>query len=126
MEKAEGNLDDFFNTEGTTDPRRANEAIDRLAAARAELTKVVSQMSLKLRGVLTAQQWQELQRRGPGRGPGRFDGKIGPDGGPPGLRRFGSAGRPPNGQQSGQQKGPNPPPPPASQPSPPPAKPPAP
>ena len=100
VEKAEGEMDDVFNTEGNVDQRRANEAIDRLASARAELTKVVSQMSVRMRGVLTTQQWQELQRRGGGRGVGRFDAKPGPDGGTAGgsrSRRFGQPGAPPPG-----------------------------
>jgi Spy/CpxP family protein refolding chaperone len=97
--KAEGDLDDVFNSDGNVDQRHANEAIDRLAASRADLTKVVSQMTLRMRGVLTTQQWQELQRRGVRGGPGRFDAKPGPDGGPAGggprdgsRRRFGSPG----------------------------------
>jgi Spy/CpxP family protein refolding chaperone len=69
VEKAEGELSDIFN-DGNADDRRASDAIDRLARARGELTRVVSQMSLRLRGVLTAEQWQELQRRDRGRGSG--------------------------------------------------------
>src|SRR5262245_35674807 len=56
VDKAEGDLNDFFNDGSVTSPetqRRANEAIDRLAGARAELTRVVSEVSLKMRGVLT-------------------------------------------------------------------------
>ena len=40
-----------------------SEAIDRLTKARADMTKSVSEMSLRMRAVLTTQQWQELQRR---------------------------------------------------------------
>jgi Spy/CpxP family protein refolding chaperone len=102
VEKAEGEMNDLFN-DGNAEDRRANDAIDRLAKARADLTRVVSQMSLKLRGVLTAEQWQELQRRerrpggppdGDPRGPGGFRG------GPDSLRRpppNGPGGPPPNG-----------------------------
>src|SRR5437667_12836599 len=48
VDKAEGNLDDIFN-DGPVSPgesqRRADEGVDRLANARAELTRVVSQVS---------------------------------------------------------------------------------
>ena len=74
--KAESDVEAAFN-EDPVDPVKANDAINRLASARGELTKAVSQMDLKLRTILTAQQWQELQKRqrrpGPNmrrRGPG--------------------------------------------------------
>ena len=85
VQKAEGDLDAVFN-EDTVDQHRGSEAIERLTKARADMTKSVSEMSLRMRAVLTAQQWQELQRRqreqasrienagrgsGPQRGPGR-------------------------------------------------------
>jgi Spy/CpxP family protein refolding chaperone len=78
VQKAEGDLDAVFN-EDTVDQRRGSEAIDRLTKARADMTKSVSEMSLRMRAVLTTQQWQELQRRqreqgsgleNAGRGPG--------------------------------------------------------
>jgi Spy/CpxP family protein refolding chaperone len=86
VQKAEGELDDVFNSD-KLDQRRANDAINRLANARGELTKVMSQMSLQLRQVLTAEQWQELQRRE--RGPQRLDAKPGPEDrrGPGGSKR---------------------------------------
>jgi Spy/CpxP family protein refolding chaperone len=59
---AEGALEAAFN-EDPVDQRKANDAIDRLVGARGELTKAVSQMDLKLRTILTVQQWQELQQR---------------------------------------------------------------
>jgi Spy/CpxP family protein refolding chaperone len=62
VRKAEGDLDAVFN-EDTVDQRRGSEAIDRLTKARADMTKSVSEMSLRMRAVLTTQQWQELQRR---------------------------------------------------------------
>ena len=62
VRKAEGDLDAVFN-EDTVDQRRGAEAIDRLTKARADMTKSVSEMSLRMRAVLTTQQWQELQRR---------------------------------------------------------------
>jgi Spy/CpxP family protein refolding chaperone len=78
VQKAESDLDQVFN-EDTVDQRRGADAIDRLTKARADMTKSVSEMSLRMRAVLTSQQWQELQRRqreqgsrleNAGRGPG--------------------------------------------------------
>lgn len=76
VNKAEGELQAAFN-EDPVDQKKANDAIDHLVTARGELMRATSQMDLKLRTVLTAQQWQELQNRqrswpGPGRrrGPG--------------------------------------------------------
>ena len=83
VEKAEGDLEDVFN-EDHVDQRRSNEAIERLASARAELTRVLSQMSLRLRGVLTTEQWRELQKRQP----------LRPRMGRPGIRG-GRPGNPP-------------------------------
>ena len=62
VQKAESDLDDVFNEE-TVDQRRGSEAIDRLSKARADMTRSVSEMSLRMRAVLTPQQWQELQQR---------------------------------------------------------------
>jgi len=62
VQNAEGDLEAVFN-EDTVDQRRGTEAIDRLTKARADMTKSVSEMSLRMRAVLTPQQWQELQRR---------------------------------------------------------------
>jgi Spy/CpxP family protein refolding chaperone len=67
VERAEGDLEYQFNQQ-PVDTRKANEAIDRLAAARSDLTRTLSQMSLKLRAVLTQRQWQELQQRRPIKG----------------------------------------------------------
>jgi len=82
VNKAENELQSAFN-EDPVDQKKANEAIDHLVAARGELMRATSQMDLKLRTVLTAQQWQELQNRqrswpGPWPGPGRRRGP-GPD-----------------------------------------------
>jgi Spy/CpxP family protein refolding chaperone len=72
MMKAEGEVEAAFNDD-PVDQRKANEAIDRLATARAELFRVTSQMELRFRSVLTADQWQELKKRQPPRqGPGGF------------------------------------------------------
>lgn len=61
-EKAQGDFQDIFN-DAPADQKRANEAIERLGNARAEMTKTISQMSLKMRNVLTAEQWQQLRDR---------------------------------------------------------------
>ncbi len=60
--KAEAELQDILN-EPTVDPNSARPAIDRLAAARSETTKVFTQMSVELRSVLTLPQWRELVKR---------------------------------------------------------------
>jgi Spy/CpxP family protein refolding chaperone len=64
VDKADADVAAAFNEE-SVDQAKANEAINRLADARREATKTVSQFSLKLRTVLTAQQWQEMQRPRP-------------------------------------------------------------
>ena len=64
VQKSEGDVQEFFNDD-PLDQRRASEAIDRLVAARGELTRAMSQMSLRLRAVLTGEQWRELQKRRP-------------------------------------------------------------
>jgi Spy/CpxP family protein refolding chaperone len=64
VEKAEGDVEDLFN-EDQLDARRAGEAVDKLAASRGEMTRAFAQMSLKLRTLLTPQQWRELRRRQP-------------------------------------------------------------
>jgi len=63
VDQAEADLEAVFNDE-VVDQRRGTATIDRLARTRADLTRAVSEMTLKLRAVLTPQQWQELQRRG--------------------------------------------------------------
>ncbi len=64
VDKAEGEVEDRFNDD-TPEPKKTNEAIERLVAARSELTRAFSQMSLKLRIILTADQWHELLKRRP-------------------------------------------------------------
>jgi Spy/CpxP family protein refolding chaperone len=61
-EKAQGDFQDVFN-DAPADQRRSSDAIERLSNARGEMTKVISQMSLKMRNVLTAEQWQQLRER---------------------------------------------------------------
>lgn len=62
IERAEAELEEIFN-QPAVDQRRGAEVIERLAGARAELTRELSQMSLRLRSILTTEQWQELRRR---------------------------------------------------------------
>ena|ERR1700674_797995 len=62
VNKAESDLEAVFN-EDAVDQRRANDAIEHLVAARGDLMRATSQMELRLRTLLTAQQWQELQKR---------------------------------------------------------------
>ena len=64
VNQAEQALADQFNR-NPVDPGKTNEAIERLVDARSDLTRTLTQLSLKLRLVLTEQQWQELQRRRP-------------------------------------------------------------
>jgi Spy/CpxP family protein refolding chaperone len=76
VNKAESNFESIFNQD-TIDQRKADAAKDQLAAARGDLTRTISELSLKLRYVLTSEQWQQLrdqqaerqaQRPPPGRG----------------------------------------------------------
>ncbi len=62
VQKAEGNLQDVMNEDQVSEGR-AQEAIDRVVAARGDLLRSVSQMSLRLRLVLTPEQWQTLKER---------------------------------------------------------------
>ena len=80
VKKAEGDLTLTFD-ESPLDQTKSNVAIEHLTAARSELFRATSQMDLKIRAVLTDEQWQELkkrERRGPG-GPGGRP--SGPEGG---------------------------------------------
>jgi Spy/CpxP family protein refolding chaperone len=91
VQKAEARLQDEMNEDQVSEAR-ANDAIEKLVAARSEMARTVSQMSLKLRVVLTPQQWQRLRERivqqGPQqrqqmrRGPGAMRKQPAP--GPPG------------------------------------------
>jgi Spy/CpxP family protein refolding chaperone len=110
MEKAEGDLEDIFNDD-KIDQRKANDAVDRLANARADMSRTFSQMSLKLRTILTTEQWHELQKRMP-RGPGQGMGmgqRPRPGMGGQGAGR--DPGRPQMPQPGNGNRGPAPPPP---------------
>jgi Spy/CpxP family protein refolding chaperone len=67
VNQAEQTLAEQFDR-NPVDAAKTNEAIERLVDARSDLTRTLTQLSLKLRLVLTEQQWQELQRRRPNQG----------------------------------------------------------
>jgi Spy/CpxP family protein refolding chaperone len=78
VNKAEAELQSAFD-ESPVDQTKSNNAIERLVAARADLFRATSQMDLKIRALLTDEQWQQLkthERRGPGR-PGGPDWRHG-------------------------------------------------
>jgi Spy/CpxP family protein refolding chaperone len=64
VNQAEQALADQFDRT-PVNPGKTNEAIERLVDARSDLTRTLSQLSLKLRLILSDEQWQELQRRRP-------------------------------------------------------------
>jgi len=64
--RAEQSLEDQFNSD-PVDQAKTNQAIEQLIAARTDLTRSLTELSLKLRVLLTAQQWQQLQRLRPNR-----------------------------------------------------------
>jgi Spy/CpxP family protein refolding chaperone len=68
VQKAEAGFMDFLNDDQVNEAK-AKEAIDKLVVARGDLMRSVSQMSLRLRAVLTPQQWQDVQRRRAQQGP---------------------------------------------------------
>lgn len=61
VQKAEGALEDLIN-EPEVDPDAAKPVIERVSAARANSTRVFLEMSVKLRAVLTLDQWRLLVR----------------------------------------------------------------
>lgn len=120
LEKAELETEDALNDE-TLDQKKANDAIERLAAARADMTRTMSQMSVKFRSILTTEQWKDLQKRraemmrqrpgamGPGQGPA-----AGPR--PAMQRRMDRRDQKMQQRMPGMPPGHNPPPPPEEQP----------
>ena len=64
--RAEQNLEDLFNHDPVDQPK-TTQAIEQLIAARSGLTRSLSELSLKLRVLLTTAQWQQLQRLRPNR-----------------------------------------------------------
>jgi len=63
VEKAEAALEDLFNRDQPPDPQTTNKVIDELVEARAAITRTFTEMSWKLRQVLTPEQWRRLQER---------------------------------------------------------------
>jgi len=61
-QKAEGALDDILN-DPDVNPEAAKAVIERVAKARAESSRVILEMSVQLRAVLTLDQWRLLVRR---------------------------------------------------------------
>jgi Spy/CpxP family protein refolding chaperone len=59
--EAEGNLEEQVNRD-PVDQDKTRQAIEQLIAARSDLTRSLSELSLKLRVLLTVEQWQQLQR----------------------------------------------------------------
>ncbi|MEO8098215.1 MAG: periplasmic heavy metal sensor [Acidobacteriota bacterium] len=86
-ESAERELEAVYNSE-VVDWARGSFAIDRLVKARGEVTKDISEMTLRLRKVLTLEQWRTLLARQEDARPGE-----GREGGREGIGRRG--GRPP-------------------------------
>lgn len=62
VQKAEIDLQDVFDND-TIDITRAFAAVENLARARENLTRTFAEMAVRLRMVLTNQQWHELQKR---------------------------------------------------------------
>ena len=60
--KAQGDLEDLLN-DPEVNPEQAKPVIEKLAAARANSTRVFLEMSVQLRHVLTFDQWRALIRR---------------------------------------------------------------
>ena len=64
--RAEQTLEDLFNHD-PVDQSKTTQAIEQLIATRSGLTRSLSELSLKLRVLLTPAQWQQLQRLRPNR-----------------------------------------------------------
>lgn len=75
LQKAELQFGDLF-AEASPNPVRADQVIEQLVAARSDLTRTMSQMTLRLRAVLTPEQFQELQKRRPRLMPGAGAGPM--------------------------------------------------
>ncbi len=60
--KAQGDLEEILNS-AEINPSQAKTVIDRVASARAASSRVFLEMSIKLRSVLTLDQWRQLVLR---------------------------------------------------------------
>ena len=99
VEAAEAELRDEMD-EDKVDSRKTEGAIERVVKSRGELMRAVSNMSLKLRLILTPEQWQELrkrERRPPGPPPENMRGREMPGPGHRGIHppRDSEPGAPP-------------------------------
>lgn len=84
VDSAEAVLRDLMDEE-KVDTRKAEAAIEKVVTTHADMMREVSQMSLKLRVILTSTQWQELEKREsqpPPPQPGQPQKKKGPEGQP--------------------------------------------
>ena len=97
-ERAEREFENTVNAD-TVDWQRGRAAIDQLVKARGVFTQDISQMTLRLRTVLTADQWRSLQNRRGEREGGREGSREGGKGPRPEGR--GRRGGPPVGSQPG-------------------------
>jgi len=62
LDKAQTDIEEGFNKD-SFDPRRNGDACEKLIAARADLARTFSQMQIRLRATLTADQWRKLKER---------------------------------------------------------------
>jgi Spy/CpxP family protein refolding chaperone len=62
VQKAEAQLEDMMNDE-TVDPAAAKPVIDRIVSGRSNSLRLVTEMSVQLRSVITADQWRQLVHR---------------------------------------------------------------
>jgi Spy/CpxP family protein refolding chaperone len=67
---ADRSLEEVFG-QATIDELKAETAVDQYANARDNMTRELTHMSLKMRSVLTAEQWQQLETMQAGRPGGR-------------------------------------------------------
>ncbi len=110
MEKAELTLEDAMNAE-PFDLRKATDAANKVADARNDMTRNLTQMGLRMRAVLTKDQWEKARARTPRFAGPRFDGRGGDNRGPGrpgGGRNNRGPGGPPRAPAPGQ-GGPPPP-----------------
>ncbi len=61
VQKAEAQLEDMMNDE-TVNPAAAKPVIDRIVEGRSNSLRLVTQMSVELRTVITVDQWRQLVR----------------------------------------------------------------
>lgn len=62
VQKADAELEDMMS-DATVDPAAAKPVIERLASGRAQATRLITEMSVQLRSVLSVEQWRQLVRQ---------------------------------------------------------------